>query len=123
MPNIAVSQTEDDLRPISLTPFFSKVTEHFVVEWLLDFIGPKIDFRQYGGLKGNSITHYIIEFINFVLSCQDNNDQTAVLACFVDFQNAFMRRNLVRFARHGINEVCGVKCKSSVFYGTELSNP
>ena len=30
---------------------------------------------------------------------------------------------MVRFARHGTNEVCGVKCKSSVFYGTELSNP
>ena len=30
---------EDDLRPISLTPFFSKVTEHFVVMWLLDYIG------------------------------------------------------------------------------------
>ena len=93
IPKTAVPQTEDDLRPISLTPFFSKVTEHFVVEWLLDFIGPKIDFRQYGGLKGNSITHYIIEFINFVLSCQDNNDQSAVLACFVDFQKAFMRQN------------------------------
>ena len=31
--------------------------------------------------------------------------------------------NLVRFARHGTNEVCGVECKSAVFYGTELSNP
>ena len=27
------------------------------------------------------------------MSCQDNNDQTAVLACFVDFQKAFMRQN------------------------------
>ena len=72
---------------------FSKVTEHFVVEWLLEIIGPKLDFRQYGGLKGNSITHYVIEFINFVLSCQDSNDQTAVIASFVDFQKAFMRQN------------------------------
>ena len=86
-------QSEDQLRPIALTPFFSKVTEHFVVEWLLEIIGPKLDFRQYGGLKGNSITHYVIEFINFVLSCQDSNDQTAVIASFVDFQKAFMRQN------------------------------
>ena len=30
---------------------------------------------------------------------------------------------MVRFARHRINKVCGVECKSAVFYGTELSNP
>ena len=30
---------------------------------------------------------------------------------------------MVRFAHHGTNEVCGVECKSAVFYGTELSNP
>ena len=82
-------------RPISLTPFFSKVTEHFVVMWLLDYISDKIDFRQYGGLKGNSITHYIIEFINFILSCQDSSEQTAImaLACMVDFSKAFNRQN------------------------------
>ena len=57
---VPVPESEDDLRPISLTPFFSKVAEHFVVKWLLDYIGDKIDFRQYGGLKGNSITHYIM---------------------------------------------------------------
>ena len=76
-----------------MTQFFSKVTEHFIVTWLLDFIGDKIDFRQYGGQKGNSITHYIIEFVNFILSCQDNRDQTAVMACMVDFQKAFNRQN------------------------------
>ena len=61
-------QSEDDLRPISLTPFFSKVSERFVVDWLLKFIAHSIDFRQYGGIKGNSITHYLIEFINFILT-------------------------------------------------------
>ena len=80
---------EDDLRPISLTPFFSKVTEHFVVMWLLDYIGHLIDFRQYGGLKGNSITHYLIEFINFILSNQENKEPTAILACMIDFSKAF----------------------------------
>ena len=49
--------SEDDLRPIALTSFFSKVMEQFVVMWLLEFIGEKMDFRQYGGTKGNSICH------------------------------------------------------------------
>ena len=86
-------ESEDDLRPISLTNFFSKVAEHFVVMWLLQFIGDKLDFRQYGGIKGNSITHYIIEFINFVLSNQESVEPTAILACMVDFSKAFNRQN------------------------------
>ena len=82
---VPMSESEDDLRPISLTPCFSKVAEHFVVSWILEFLGEKIDFRQYGGQQGNSITHYVIEFVNFILACQDSSDQTANLACIVDF--------------------------------------
>ena len=88
---IPLPETEDDIRPISLTSFFSKVTEHFVVEWLLHYIGDLIDFRQYGGSKGNSITHYLIEFINFILSNQDSTAPIAILACMVDFTKAFNR--------------------------------
>ena len=32
-------ETEDDLRPIALTSFFSEVMEQFVVMWLLETIG------------------------------------------------------------------------------------
>ena len=57
-------------------------------------VGSKIDFRQYGGQKGNATSHYIIEFLNFILSCLDGNgDQTAVLSCMVDFEKAFMRQD------------------------------
>ena len=90
---IPAPETENDLRPISLTPFFSKVAEKFVVDWLLSFIKDKIDFRQYGGMKGSSISHYLIEFISFILMNQDNQAQTAVLACMVDYQKAFNRQN------------------------------
>ena len=86
-------ESEDDLRPIALTPFFSKVMEQFVVGWLLEIIGEKIDFRQYGGIKGNSICHYLIELINFILYNQDDNEPTAVLACLVDFSKAFNRQD------------------------------
>ena len=86
-------QTEDDLRVISLTPFFSKVMEKFVVIWLMGFIGKKIDPKQFGGLKGNSIAHYMIELINFILYNQDYYQPIAVLACSVDFSKAFNRQN------------------------------
>ena len=90
---VPVPATEDDLCPISLTPFFSKVMEHFVVKWLLDMFGHKLDFRQYGGLKGNSINHYLIELLNFILYNQDNREPTAILACLIDFSKAFNRQN------------------------------
>ena len=86
-------ETEDDLRPISLTSFFSKVAEHFVVMWLMEYIEDKMDFRQYGGSKGNSITHYLIEFINFILLNQDSTEKTAILAVMVDFSKAFNRQD------------------------------
>ena len=86
-------ESEDQLRIISLTSFFSKTFEHFVIEWLLDYVGDKIDPNQYGGQKGNSITHYLIEFINFVLYNQDMSQPRAVLALMVDFKKAFNRQN------------------------------
>ena len=62
---------EDDVRVISLTAFFSKVFEKFVMEWQIFFIGDKIDPCQYGGEKGSGVAHYLIDFINFVLYNQD----------------------------------------------------
>ena len=90
---VSEPESEDDLRPISLTHFFSKVMEQFIVTWLLEIFGDKLDFRQYGGTKGNSITHYLIELINFILYNQDCKDPTAVLACLVDFSKAFNRQD------------------------------
>ena len=86
-------ESEDELRPIALTAFYSKVMEQFVVEWLLEVIGDKIDLRQYGGMKGNSISHYLIEFMTFILYNLDNKDPTAVLACLIDFSKAFNRQD------------------------------
>ena len=86
-------ETEDDLRPIALTQFFSKVTEQFVVQWLLDIIGDKLDLRQYGGMKGNSITHYLIELLNFILFNQENSEPTSVLVGFAYFAKAFNRQD------------------------------
>ena len=84
---------EDQLRIISLTAFFSKVFEQFVIEWLVCYIGNKMDWRQYGGQKGSSIAHYLIELINFILYNQDLKEKHAVLAVLIDFSKAFNRQD------------------------------
>ena len=86
-------ENEDQLRIISLTSFFSKLSESFVIDWLMEYVGELIDWGQYGGLKGSSITHYLIEFRNFVLYNQDLTNPRAVLAMMIDFSKAFNRQN------------------------------
>ena len=84
---------EDDLRIISLTSFLSKVSEQFIISWLLEYVEGKIDWGQYGGTKGSSISHYLIELVNFVLYNQDLKIPHTVLAAFIDFSKAFNRIN------------------------------
>ena len=64
-----------------------------MIKWLLHYFGDKIDSKQFGGQKGNSITHYLVEFINFILYTRDMNNPQAVLALMVDFRKAFNRQN------------------------------
>ena len=54
---------ENDLRIISLTSFLSKVSEQFIISWLLKYVEGKIDWGQYGGTKGSSISHYLVELV------------------------------------------------------------
>ena len=84
---------EDNLRIISLTPFFSKVFEKFVISWLLEYLEEHLDWWQYGGQKGNSVSHYLIDFINFIQYNQDITNIHAVIAVTVDFLKAFNRQN------------------------------
>ena len=90
---VKTPETEDDLRNISLTNFLSKVFEKFVLEWLLIFIGDQIDPGQYGGAKGSSISHYLIDLMNFVHYNQDLDPSHAVLATMIDYSKAFNNQN------------------------------
>ena len=49
------------------------------------YVGDQIDPNQVGGLKGNSIAHYLIELINFILYNQDYDLPISVLASTLDF--------------------------------------
>ena len=85
--------SEDDLRIISLTSQFSKVFEQLVIGWLLEYVSDKLDWGQYGGKKGSSISHYLIDFVNFILFNQDLKVPQAVVAVLIDYSKAFNRAN------------------------------
>ena len=51
-----------------------------------------MDFRQYGGTRGSTVSHYLIEFVNFILHQQELGN-TAVPACLVDFSKACNRQD------------------------------
>ena len=74
-----------------MTSFLSKVYEQYVIQWLMEFIGDKLDWGQYGGVKGSSVSQYLIQFVNFILYNQDMNIPHAVLAVMLDYSKAFNR--------------------------------
>ena len=47
------------LRNISCTKLASKIYESYVLGWLADFV--KVKKNQYGGVKGCSVSHLLIE--------------------------------------------------------------
>ena len=90
IPKVSPPESEDQLRNLAKTPFLSKVYESFIGEWLLPSIKPFLDPGQCG-LKGFSITHYLIKLLEFVHSNLDRRTPHAVLAACVDLSKAFNR--------------------------------
>ena len=84
-------QSEDDTRNIASTAYFSKVYESLIGDWIFPFIEPYIDPAQHGGLKGSSITHYLVRLLHFIHSHLDMRQPHAVLLALVDLEKAFNR--------------------------------
>jgi len=76
-----------DLHPISLTPTVSKVLESFVGQWILDELDGKLDGRQYGALKGRSMTHELVDILHHWHQAVETN--CAARAVFIDCGKAF----------------------------------
>ena len=82
-------EDESMLRIISITHQMSTIMERFVIDWLLVYIGDKLDRDQFGGQKGHSIAHYLIEIINFVAYNQDLSKPLATLLAGADISKGF----------------------------------
>ena len=78
---------EEDLRPISLTAVLSKQLESIVGGWILDIIVDKLDVRQYGGMKGLSTTHALVDMVHNWLVAADKRMASHVVR--LDYRKAF----------------------------------
>jgi hypothetical protein len=84
---IPPNSIESDLRPISLTPVLSKLLEGFVGTWLWEIVAPLIDSNQYGGLKGVSTTHALVDMVHNWLRAAEQHETVRVL--LLDYSKAF----------------------------------
>ena len=91
IPKVSPPLTEDDTRNIASTAYLSKQYESFIADWLMPYIEPFIDPGQCGGLKGSSITHYLVKLLNFVHVKLDMKQPHAVLLALIDMEKAFNR--------------------------------
>ena len=63
--------------------------ERFVIDWLLVYIEDKLDRDQFGGQKGHSIAHYLIEISNFILYNQDLSKPLSTMFAGIDISKGF----------------------------------
>ena len=90
LPKVHPPSSEDELRNIAKTAFFSKVFESLLSDWLLPIVAPYLDPCQYG-LKGASITHYLFQLLRFIHEYLDLRDPHAVVVALIDLSKAFNR--------------------------------
>ena len=76
-----------DLRPIAITPIFSKLLESIIRKQILSDIGPSLHKHQFGGLKGSSTEHYMSGLLQDVY-CMKQKKLTPILLMW-DFSSAF----------------------------------
>ena len=78
IPKVPHPECEDDLRPISLTEDLSRDYNKLLAGWIWPYIADRLDPGQFGGVKGGSITHYLVLLYNFILSKTDDKFPTAL---------------------------------------------
>eukprot|EP00057_Strongylocentrotus_purpuratus_P014381 XP_011668855.1 PREDICTED: uncharacterized protein LOC105440439 [Strongylocentrotus purpuratus] len=54
----------NQIRPISITPIIARVFEGFLAEWVMADIKHQIDPKQFGNMKGSSVSHYLVSLLD-----------------------------------------------------------
>ena len=85
----SITDINDHLRPISLTPILSKLAEEFLVEhYIRPAVLEKLDERQFGSIPKSSTTHALISMLHSWNKSTDGNGATVRVMLF-DFRKAF----------------------------------
>ena len=99
----------EQLRNISGLLNLDKIGEKLISRLMISDMKDKIDPSQFANQKGISIQHYLITFLDRILEALDKNsnkESCAVLATFVDWQQAFPRQcpklGIEAFIRNGV---------------------
>ena len=77
-----------ELRNLSCTPLFSEVLESFVLDRLKR--ETRLSMRQYGGVKGCSTEHFLLETWDRIITALEDGKSAAKLVS-IDFAKAFNR--------------------------------
>ena len=83
----------DKVRSISKSPFLCTQFEKIVISWLMPYIEPKLDWGQYGGVGGCSVSHLMIELLTFVHYNLDIRKRQGITLTAIDYSKAFNRQN------------------------------
>ena len=93
IPKVFPPNDYNDLRNLSCTMFFSKRLEKIMLDNLLKHTKKYLDPTHYGGFKGSSTAHYLINLLNFSLKTLQNPNIVAIMMCLIDWSKAFNRMN------------------------------
>ena len=77
---------ENDLRPKSLISTLGKQLEALVGRHILERVGPQLDKRQFGALKGRSTVHALTDMLHVWLKALDQRQSVRIL--FIDYSMA-----------------------------------
>ena len=91
IPKVPTPDDVNDIRPISMTPLWSKVMESYVAGFTLLETRQNWKPNQHGGRSGSSTDHVLIEIWDRVLRELENPASIAAVICGIDFSKSFSR--------------------------------
>ena len=95
VPKVHPIKSIDDLRNISGLTNLNKIFEKLIIGLIVKDMKDRIDPSQYANHKGLSIQHYLVKFLDRILSSLDGGNKQenrAVIATLVDWKQAFPRQ-------------------------------